>query len=128
MGLTFTWLFSTCFTFIGKVLGLISYMASSSYDIISPLLRNYFSNSITTSIHFVNLFSGKLESVSFASALPDVFNTILNLVNQVVWWLLDLVAHLFSLTYQPFVFTIAAICALFFIPFFGFRFVRMILG
>ena len=128
MGITFTWLFNTCFTFIGKVLGLISHLASAPYDIISPLLRDFFSNSITTTINFVNLFSGKLETISFASALPDVFNTVLNLVNQVVWWLLNLVAHLFNLTNQPFVFTILAICALFFIPFFGFRFVRMILG
>lgn len=128
MGLTFTWLFNKCFFFVGKVLGLISYLASSPYDVISPLLRKFFSNTVTTSIEFMNLFNGQTNSVIFASALPDVFNSILNLVNQVIWWLLDLVATIFRLQGEPFVFTVAAICALFFIPFFGFRFIRMILG
>lgn len=129
MGLSFTWLYSTCFRFIGKVLGLISYLACSSYDVVMPIMKNFFAdNSANMWVEFTNLFTGRTETVFFASSLPGIFDTILNLVNQVVWWLLNLVARVFQLNGEPFVFSVLAIFALFFIPFFGFRLVRMIIG
>ena len=129
MALTFTWLYTTCFRFIGKVLGLISYLACSSYDVVMPLMKNFFSNdSANLWVEFTNLFTGRSEHVFFASSLPGIFDSILNLVNQVIWWLLNLVARVFQLNGEPFVFSVLAIFALFFIPFFGFRLVRMILG
>lgn len=129
MALTFTWLYNTCFRFIGKILGLISYLACSSYDVVMPIFKNFFADNVANAlIRFSNIFTGRTEEVFFASNLPGLFDSILNLANQVVWWLLNLVARVFQLNGQPFVFTIFAIFALFFIPFFGFRFVRMIIG
>lgn len=129
MALNFYWLYDVCFRFIGKVLGLISYLASSSYDVVMPIFKNFFADNVANAlIRFTNLFTGRTEEVFFASNLPGLFDTILNLANQVIWWLLNLVARVFQLNGQPFVFTIFALFALFFIPFFGFRFVRMIFG
>lgn len=129
MALNFYWLYDVCFRFIGKVLGLISYLASTSYDVIMPLFKNFFANNhLNALVQFTNIFTGGTEEVFLSSTLPRVFNAVLNLVNQVVWWLLNLVARVFQLNGQPFVFTIFAVFALFFIPFFGFRFVRMIIG
>lgn len=129
MGLTFTWLFNTCFAFIGKVLGLIGYFASSSYSTVMPLMKNFFSDNMANMlVDFTNVFTGRTEQVFFASNLPGIFDSILNIVNQVVWWVLNLIVKAFRLEYEPFIFTVLAVFAVFFIPFFGFRFVRMIIS
>ena len=129
MGLTFTWLFNTCFSFIGRVLGLIGYLASSSYNVVMPLMKNFFSNNAASMyVEFTNIFNGRLETIVFSSALPGIFDTILNAANQVVWWILNLIVTAFRLQGEPFVFTVLAVFAVFFIPFFGFRFVRMIIS
>ena len=129
MGLTFTWLFNTCFSFIGRILGLIGYLASSSYNVVMPLMKNFFSNNAASMyVEFTNIFNGHPESIVFSSALPGIFDTILNAANQVIWWLLNIIVKAFRLEYEPFIFTVLAVSAVFFIPFFGFRFIRMIIS
>lgn len=127
MSITFLWLTQTLFPFVGKILGVITSFACSKYSVVSPLLRNFFGNTVQT-LTCTNLFTGAEFNFVFTSTLPSVLDTIFNLASQVVWWLLDAIVNLFQLANQPFVFAVLAVIAVFFLPFLGFRFVRMIVG